>query len=229
MNTKVPSSNAGDEQPIIRCAIYARYSSEGQREASIEDQTRNYRVAAEKNGWVVLEEFIRSDAALTGRTLAGRDGLADLIRLAKQRPKPFDCILIDDTSRLGRYLPDVLRECDRLKHYDVFLHFASDHLDSRDPSFRILHLLKGYRDEDFIRDLASKIHRGQEGRILKGYVSGNTCYGYKNVPIPDENRKGSFGKPALIGVKQEIIPEQAEVVLRIFEMRASELSFGKIA
>jgi uncharacterized protein YoaH (UPF0181 family) len=39
----------------------------------------------------------------------------------------------------------------------------------------------------------------------------------------------SFGKPALIGVKQEIIPEQAEVVERIMEMRARGLSFGRIA
>src|SRR5258708_23712627 len=100
-----------------------------------------------------------------------------------------------------------MRECDRLMHYGVFLYFVSDRLDSRDESFRILHLFKGFRDEDFIRDLANKIHRGQEGRVLKGYVSGNSCYGYKNVPILDESRKGSFGKPALIGVKQELIPQ----------------------
>jgi DNA invertase Pin-like site-specific DNA recombinase len=177
----------------------------------------------------VLDEYIRSDEETTGRTLVGRDGLADLIRLAKQRPKPFDCIIIDDTSRLGRYLPDVLRECDRLMHNGVFLYFASDRLDSRDDSFRIMHIFKGYRDEDFIRDLGHKIHRGQEGRVLDGYVAGNRCYGYKNVPIPDGNGKSSFGRPALIGVKQELVSEEAEVVKRIMEMRADGLSFGRIA
>ncbi len=94
---------------------------------------------------------------MTGRTTAGREGLADLIRLAKLRPKPFDCILIDDTSRLGRYLPDVLRECDRLMHYGVFLYFASDRLDSHEPSFRIMHIFKGFRDEDAIRDMGKSI------------------------------------------------------------------------
>jgi site-specific DNA recombinase len=155
---------------------------------------------------------------MTRRTMAGREGLADLIRLAMQRPKPFDCILIDDTSRLGRYLPDVLRECDRLMHYGVFLYFASDRLDSRDESFRLMHLFKGYSDERMPKDLGNKIHRGQEGRVLNGYVAGNSCYGLKNVAISDDSRKGSFGKPALIGVKQEIIPEQAGVILRIMEM-----------
>ena len=229
MNTRFPNSNASDEQPIIRCAIYTRYSSEEQRKTSTEDQKRNCRAAAERNGWLVLDEYIRSDEETTGRTLAGRDGIADLIRLAKQRPKPFDCIIIDDTSRLGRYLPDVLRECDRLMHNGVFLYFASDRLDSRDDSFRIMHIFKGYRDEDFIRDLGHKIHRGQEGRVLSGYVAGNRCYGYKNVPIPDGNGKSSFGRPALIGVKQELVSEEVEIVKRIMEMRADGLSFGRIA
>src|ERR1700741_1145330 len=105
MNTLMPNSNAGDEQQIIRCAIYARYSCEEQRDTSIEDQIRNCRAAAERNSWVVVEDYIRFDEAMTGRTTAGREGLADLIRLPKVLPKPFDCILIDDTSRLGRYLP----------------------------------------------------------------------------------------------------------------------------
>ena len=70
----------------------------------------------------MLDEFIRSDEEQTGRTIIGREGLADLMRLAQQRPKPFDCILIDDTSRLGRYLPDVLRECDTLMLHDVFIY-----------------------------------------------------------------------------------------------------------
>ena len=228
-DTSPKSTNGSEQQPVIRCAIYARYSCEEQREASIEDQIRNCRAAAERNGWVVVGGYIRFDAAMTGRTTAGREGLADLIRLAKQHPKPFDCILIDDTSRLGRYLPDVLRESDRLMYHGVFLYFVSDRLDSRDPSFRMVHIFKGFRDEDFVRDLGNKIHRGQEGRILKGYVAGNTCYGYKNVPILEETRKGSFGKPALIGVKQEIIPEQAEVIRQIMQMRADGLSFGRTA
>lgn len=74
-----------------------------------------------------------------------------------------------------------------------------------------------------------KVRGGQEGRILHGYIHGSRCYGYKNVPIYDETRKGPWGQPAVIGVRQEIIPEQAKVVRSIMEMRASGLSFGRIA
>jgi hypothetical protein len=49
------------------------------------------------------------------------------------------------------------------------------------------------------------------------------------VPIYDETRKGPWGQLAVIGVKQEIVPEQAKVVRSIMEMRANGLSFGRIA
>ena len=220
---------AASESLKIRCAVYTRYSSDLQRPASSEDQLRNCRAGAREKGWTVLDEFIRSDEEQTGRTMIGREGLADLMRLAKQRPKPFDCILIDDTSRLGRYLPDVLRECDTLMLHDVFIYFVSDRLDSRDEGFRIMHLFKGYGDERYSRDLAKKIHRGQEGCIRKGYTAGSSCFGYKNKYLRDPSQKGDHGEARVIGVEQEKVPEQAAVVVRMMEMRASGFSFSKIA
>jgi site-specific DNA recombinase len=223
------NSTAVNQQPVIRCAIYARYSSDLQRPTSIDDQIRNCRAAANEKGWIVLDEFIRSDSELTGRTLVGREGVADLVRFAKQRTPPFDCVLIDDTSRLGRYLPDVLRECDEFTHLGVFIYFASDRLDSRDESFRIVHLVKGYGDERYVIELGKRIHRGQAGCILKGYTPGGRTYGYTNENITDESRKGDHGRPFVIGVVQKIVADEAKVVARIFDMRAAGTSFGRIA
>ena len=217
------------ESPRIRCAVYTRYSSDMQSSTSSEDQLRNCRALATVNGWDVLDKYIRSDEELTGRTLVGRDGIADLLRLAEQRPKPFDCILIDDTSRLGRDLPDVLKACDMFMHNGVFIYFVSDRLDSRDESFRIVHLVKGYGDERYSKDLGKKIHRGQEGKIRNGYTSGASCYGYKNTYIRDASQKGIHGEDKVVAVKQQIVCEQAEIIVRIMEMRASGLSFARIA
>ena len=47
-----------------RAIIYARYSSDNQRDASIEDQLRICRVRAEREGWIVTEEF--ADHAMSG-------------------------------------------------------------------------------------------------------------------------------------------------------------------
>ena len=219
---------ASDEAPKPRCAIYARYSSEAQRKTSIEDQIRNCRAAAEVNGWVILDHYIRSDSELTGRTLVGREGLAELIRLAQSKPRPFDMILVDDTSRFGRYLPDVLRECDRLAHCGVSLYFASDRLDSRDAAFRLAYIIKGIGDEEYVRGLGQKVHRGQEGAIRRGYTAGGTCYGYRNKSIPDPEQGGRGATVRLLGVEREIIAEEAAIVRRIMEMRAEGLGFGTI-
>jgi site-specific DNA recombinase len=225
-----PTKADAEQQPVIRCAIYARYSSKMQRSASIEDQIRNCRRAAEEKGWVVLDEYIRSDSELSGRTVFGRDGFLDLIQLAKHRPLPFDCILIDDTSRLARYVPDALRECDIFTFYGVFIYLVSDNLDSRDgDNFRLVHLIKSYGDERQSRDLGKKIHRGQEGRILKGYTAGGTYYGYRNNYLRDPSEKGTYGENKIIGVEQQIVPEQAAVIVRVMEMRAAEVSFASIA
>lgn len=219
-----------EQQAVIRCAVYARYSSDLQRQTSVEDQVRNCRKIAESQGWLVLDDYIQSDPEMTGRTLVGRKGLAELLRLAKQHPRPFDAILIDDTSRLGRYLPDVLKVCDEFKRLGVFVYFASDGLDSRDEeNFRLVHLIKSYSDERYVKDLGKKIHRGQEGRVRNGYIAGSRCYGYKNVIDWDEARKGIHGKAAVRGVKQEIFSEEAEVVRQIWDMRANEVSFDRIA
>ena len=98
-----------------RVAIYARYSSDLQRPSSIEDQIRECKEAAVRNGWTVAEEFIRSDESSSGQVLVGRDGLDELMTLAQDPSKPYDGVLIDDTSRFGRNLSDTLPLSDLLE------------------------------------------------------------------------------------------------------------------
>ena len=50
----------------IPAVIYARYSSSGQREESIEGQLRDCHEYARKNGMHIIGEYV--DKALTGRT-----------------------------------------------------------------------------------------------------------------------------------------------------------------
>ena len=96
----------------MRCASYARYSSDLQRDSSIEDQFRTCRgFAAHHAGWTVLERYTVADEAISGAAKAGRNALNFLIEEAKRKPRPYDCILIDDTSRLARNVDgDGIRE-----------------------------------------------------------------------------------------------------------------------
>jgi DNA invertase Pin-like site-specific DNA recombinase len=115
---------------IRRCAIYARYSSDLQRESSIEDQIRRCREYAERHGWSVVGDFVVADKAISAASVAGRDGLQRLVRAAKLKNRPFDCLLVDDTSRLARDLSDALRTLKTLEFYGVTVVSVSQGIDS---------------------------------------------------------------------------------------------------
>ncbi|WP_158821766.1 recombinase family protein [Granulicella sp. S156] len=213
----------------MRCAIYARFSSDLQRPTSIEDQLRRCREFAERQGWSVVEELVRCDEARSAATLAGRDALTELMKAAKTKPRPFDCLLVDDTSRLARNLPDVLNMNDRLLYSGVFIYAVAQRLDCREKTSRPLLTLHGMMDEQFLVSLGEKVHRGQEGRALKGMQPGGRCFGYRNVPIEDPTRMGKYGRAAVSGVKLEFDEEQSATVLRVFNMYADGNSLAAIA
>lgn len=189
-----------ESAPPVRVAIYARYSSDLQRPSSIVDQVRQC-----------------------------TESLEELVRLAEQKPRLFEGIIIDDTSRFGRNLSDTLPLSDILENANVFLYFANCNLDSRDPNFRLLFIAYGQQDEQASRRLAERVHRGQRGRVLKGYLGSGRVFGYNNVPIEDPTRKGLYGRPYVEAVKLEINPEEAAIVLRIFRMYVGGLGCRAIA
>src|SRR5271170_345964 len=213
----------------VRCAIYARFSSDLQRLTSIEDQLRRCCDFAAQQGWTVIEEFVRCDEARSAATLTGRDALQSLLAASKNHPPRFDCLLVDDTSRLARYLPDVLKMNDSLQYHGVFIYTVAQRLDCREKTSRSLLTLHGMMDEQFLVSLGEKVHRGQEGRALNGFQPGGKCYGYRNIPVEDLTRNGKYGRFAISGVKLEIIEEEAAVVRRIFEMYAEGTSQATIA
>lgn len=212
------------EDVLERCAAYARFSSDLQRLASIEDQLRECRDLAADREFEFLEEFVRFDEAKTGKTIVGRGGLEDLVRLAGQNPRPFDRILFDDTSRLGRNLTDTLRLVDIFTYFGVVLHFVSCNLESTNPNFRQLFIQQAQQDEAFSKNLGKRCHRGQRWRFLNGYVGSGRAYGYRHEPIEDPVRKGEYGRPLVIAVRRLKHPEEAPIVERIFIMRASGMS-----
>ncbi len=69
---------------VLRAAIYARYSSDLQRPASIEDQVRRCREYAEARGWQVAAEHIYTDEAISGAIAKARPGYQ---RMLAERPR----------------------------------------------------------------------------------------------------------------------------------------------
>ena len=202
---------------ILRCAAYARYSSDLQSPLSIEDQLRICREYAQSRGFVFLEEHVYVDEALSG-VGADRPGLGRLLDAALSHARPFDIILLDDSSRLARNTKDALTFFERLNFAGIRLIAVSQGIDSDNEQAHVLVTVHGMVDSLYVKELAKKTHRGLEGRMLRGQHTGGRCFGYDSVPVP-----GATGKQLVIN------ESEAAVVRRIFEMSADGQSLKTIA
>lgn len=155
----------------MRVALYARYSSDNQRDASIADQMRDCRAYAERQGWTIAQEY--SDHAVSGATLI-RAGFQALMRDASNRR--FDIVLAESLDRFSRDQEDTAGLFKRLTFAGVRLVTISE------GDIGHLHVgLKGTMNALYLKDLAEKTHRGLRGRIEDGKSAGGMCYGYRVV------------------------------------------------
>jgi site-specific DNA recombinase len=184
---------------MTRGALYARYSSDNQRDASIEDQLRQCRERAVREGWTIVESY--SDRSISGASLI-RSGIQSL--LADAQAGRFDVVLSEALDRISRDQEDVAGVFKRLRFADVTIFTLSE------GEINELHVgLKGTMNALFLKDLAIKTRRGIRGRVEAGKIGGGNAYGYRVFHQLDAR-----GEP--IRGEREIIEEQAEVVRRIF-------------
>ena len=87
----------------LRAAIYARYSSDLQSEASIEDQVRLCRERGERDGHEVIQVF--NDYAISGSNLINRPGILSLMAAAKDGL--FDMVYAEALDRISRDQEDI--------------------------------------------------------------------------------------------------------------------------
>ena len=97
-----------------RVALYARYSTDLQSDASVEDQLRICRTRAEREGWTVVESY--SDRAISGASLI-RPGIQALMEDAGRRR--FDVVLAEALDRLSRDQEDIAALFKRLRFAGV--------------------------------------------------------------------------------------------------------------
>ncbi|TPI29736.1 recombinase family protein, partial [Mesorhizobium sp. B3-1-9] len=141
---------------MTRVALYARYSSDSQRDASIEDQLRLCREQAAREGWSVAG--IYDDAAISGASTLLRPGIQQMIRDA-QRGR-FEVVLAEALDRISRDQADVATLFKHLKFAGVAIVTLTE------GEISELHVgLKGTMNALFLKDLALKTHRGLRGRV----------------------------------------------------------------
>jgi|HubBroStandDraft_6_1064221.scaffolds.fasta_scaffold15045_11 site-specific DNA recombinase len=176
-----------------RAAIYARFSSDLQRDRSIEDQVALCREYAVRNGYNVVAVF--SDRAITGSSFLLRRGIQDVLKAA--RAGEFDFVIAESLSRIARDQEDAPAIRKRLDFAGVKIVTTADGVVSP-----LMHGLRTIIDSQYLDDLKAAVRRGMAGVVRDGRHAGGSIYGYRSVP----------GKPGEL----VIVPEQAEIIRRIF-------------
>ena len=126
--------------------IYARYSSDLQRDASIDDQVRMCRARIEQEGWQYLHTY--TDRARSGAS-ALRPAYQSLLQDARQGQ--FDIVVSESLDRLSRDQEDVAGLFKRLCFAGISLFTLAE------GEISELHVgLKGTMNALFLKDLAQK-------------------------------------------------------------------------
>ena len=197
---------------MSKVAIYARYSSDLQSDASIEDQIRLCQERAKREGWKVYNCY--TDHAVSGASMM-RPGIQMLMQDAASGK--FDIVITEALDRLSRDQQDIAGIYKRMQFSDVRILTLSE------GEISNLHIgLKGTMNAMFLKDLADKTRRGLSGRIEKGKSGGGLTYGYDVVRAVDHHGEAIRGE-------RVINPEQARIVVRIFKEFAAGKSPKAIA
>ena len=157
----------------MTAVIYARYSTDSQREESIEGQIRECTAYAEKNDFTVVKHYI--DRAISAKT----DNRPQFQQMIKDSERGlFDTIIVWKLDRFARNRYDSARYKTQLKKNGVKLVSATEVISAGPEGIILESVLEGYA-EYYSADLSEKVVRGMTENALKGIYNGGTIpFGY---------------------------------------------------
>ncbi len=152
----------------MTAVIYTRYSSDNQREESIEGQLRECTAFAEKNGITVLRHYI--DRAFSAKT----DNRPEFQNMIKDSSKKlFDMIIVWKLDRFARNRYDSARYKATLKKNGVKVVSATESISDGAEGILLESMLEGMT-EYYSADLSEKVVRGMTENALKCKYNGGT-------------------------------------------------------
>ena len=200
------------EQQVLRVAAYCRVSTvHEEQETSLEMQEAHFRTIIDANpNWKNAGIF--SEKA-SGLNLKERPMFCALMR--KCRKKQVDLILTKSISRFARNTLDFLKALRELQSLNIDIYFELENLWLHEQTIQLAITVYGAMAQAESEDMSRSIKWG----IKRGFTSGKSgyadfvCFGYTR----DRNGELIIDEP------------NAEIVCRLFEMRAAGASLGTIS
>ena len=189
-----------------KAVIYARYSSDNQRDASIDQQVKECQKYADLMGFDVISTY--ADRALTGKT----DKRPSFLRMIKDSAKgEFRYVIVYSLDRFSRNKYDSAIHKHTLKENGVTVLSAVENISDGPVGVLMESVLEGFA-EYYSKELAQKVRRGMQSNAEKCMVLGPLPLGYKRGP------DGRY----------EIVPAEAEIVREIYTRVAAGEPFAEI-
>lgn len=189
---------------IVKAVIYARVSSEEQKEEgfSIPAQLDLLRAYAKEHHIEVVQEFTEAETAKH----AGRHKFNEMLGFLKKN-KGITNILCEKTDRLYRNFKDYVNLDVDETGYSIYLVKEGVILTPKSGSHeKLVHGLKVLLAKNFIDNLREETQKGRLKKVQEGYFIGQVPYGYKKL----KDKKTTI-----------IDEEKAPFVRRAFELYAS--------
>ena len=188
---------------------YARYSSAGQRDVSIEQQLENIRAFAAREGYMLVHEY--ADHARSGfKNTSARTAFQEMLKAAESGS--FDTVIAWKVDRFGRNREESAIFKGRLRRFGVSVVYAMEPI----PEGAAGVLLEGMLEataEWYSRNLSENVTRGMNDNARRCLYNGRRILGYTAAP----------NQP------YQIDPVTAPIVRRMFSLYASGYSYAEVS
>lgn len=193
---------------VRKAAIYARYSSDNQREESIEAQERAIEEYIKKNDIQIVKRYYdRAKSATSDR----RPGFQQMI--SDSSAGIFDLVIVHKLDRFSRDKYDSAKYKRILKQNGVKVESVTEHLDGSPESVILESVIEGMA-EYYSKNLAREVMKGMKETALQcKHTGGKPPLGY------DLNEDKTY----------RINEKEAEAVKVVFEMYANGYTYVDIA
>ena len=194
--------------PPRTAVAYARYSSSGQRDVSIEQQLADIRAFAQREGYTIVHEY--ADHARSGfKDVGARTAFQSMIAAAESGS--YDTIIAWKVDRFGRNREDSAIYKGKLRRFGVRVLYAMEPIPEGSAGVLLEGMLEATA-EWYSRQLSENVTRGMTDNAYKCLYNGTRILGYT---------RGPDGRYALQ-------PDEAATVRHIFDLYRSGFSAARI-
>lgn len=160
------------------CAAYIRVSTHDQEEYSPESQIKLIREYAKSHSMILPEEYIFRDDGISGRSAEKRPGFQQMIATAKEKPRPFTCILVWKFSRFARNQEESVVYKSLLRKENGIDVISISEPIMEGPFGGLIERIIEWFDAFYSANLGTEVRRGMNERARRGLPVSGAPLGY---------------------------------------------------